>query len=299
MVAGLFDTIAYRDLIEVRNWAEELAEDPALGSHPGASAVLAGAAEAAYHRGDYRRADRLARAGLAKAVDSRGSWLCLTVLSVAELARGAYPEVVAHCRAAADLAGEHREHLGIAALATAYAGDLAEARRLNERGLAAATSPSMRSWGSYVAGEIESLAGHRERAEQLYLRAIGLARASGATFLVGVANVGLVTVLAAASDIRQALGGYREVVDYFARTGDWNHLWVALRNLADLLRRLGDDEPAALIDAAADQAPDAPAVDPSRDAGAVARTAEATTVPDRATVLDVARAAIDRHLARS
>jgi hypothetical protein len=32
---------------------------------------------------------------------------------------------------------------------------------------------------------------------------------------------------------------------------------VTLRNLATLLRELGDEEPAVLLDAAADQAPDA------------------------------------------
>jgi tetratricopeptide (TPR) repeat protein len=292
MVSGLYETIAYRDLIEVRDWAEELADDPGIASHPGASTVLAAAAEAAYHRGDYRRADRRARAGLTKA-DGR-SWHSLTVLSVVELARGAHSMVVAHSLAAAELAGEHREPLGIAALATAYAGDLEQARSLNERGLAGAASPSMRSWATYVAGEIESLAGHREVAEQRYLTAIDLARTSGATFLAGVASVGLVAVRAAAGKVRQALEGYREVVDYFARTGDWNHLWVALRNLADLLRRLGDQEPATLIYAAADQASDAPAVVGSPATGTGA--SPVAVALDRATVLDLARRAIERHL---
>ena len=117
----------------------------------------------------------------------------------------------------------------------------------------------MLAWGAYVAGEIETAAGRRDRAEQHYVRAIDLARTSGATFLVGVATVGLLAVRAAAGRVDEALGGYREVIDYFARTGNWTHQWTTLRNLADLLRRLGDDEPAALLDAAADRAPDAPA----------------------------------------
>ena len=56
-----------------------------------------------------------------------------------------------------------------------------------------------------------------------------------------------------------ALRGYREFIDYWDRAGNWTQQWVTLRNLAQLLRRLGDDEPAALLDATADQAPDAPA----------------------------------------
>lgn len=297
MVTALFDAVAYRDLVEIRGWAEELADDPALASHPRATAVLGTAAEAAYHRGDYPRAERLARAGLAQAADEAATWYCLAPLSVADLARGAYADVVAHSLAAAALASPHCDNFGIAALATAYAGDLDEARTLNDRGLARAVSPSMLAWGAYVAGEIESRAGHSEPAEQHYLRAIDLARTSGATFLVGVATVGLVAVRAHAGRARDALVGYREVIDYFASTGNWPHLWVTLRNLAALLQRLGDDEPAALIEAAADQAPDAPAVE--RSTGAEPSHPVPETMPGRGAVLEAARRAIERNLARS
>lgn len=290
MVIGLFDAITYRDLIEIRDWAGELADDPGLAGHPRAGAVLGVAAEAAYHGGDYRRADRLARAGLEKAADDSGTWYCETVLSVAALARGAYSEVVEHSLAAHALADRPRENLGIAALARAYAGVLDEARRLNDRGTAGAVSPTMLSWGSYVAGEIDNLAGRSEQAERHYLRSIDLARTSGATFLVGVATVGLLSVRADAGRVHQALGGYRDLIDYFARTGNWTHLWTGLRNLADLLRRLGDDEPANLIDTAADQAPDAPAADRPRDTAP-------PEAPGRAAILTLARDAIDRNLA--
>jgi predicted ATPase len=298
IVVALFDAVAYRDLIEIRDWAEELADDPALSTHPCATAALGTAAEAAYHRGDYRRADRLARAGLERATDDSGSWYCLLSLSVADLARGAYGDTVDHALAAARMA-RPGESLGIAALATAYAGDLAEARTLNERGHADSASPTMRSWNAYVAGEIETCAGHSELAEQQYLRAIDLARTSGATFLVGVATVGLLAARATAGRVHDALRGYREVIDYFARTGNWTHQWVTLRNLADLLRQLGDGEPAALLDAAADRAPDAPAVNRPVDAGPPTPPLPVTPVPSRGDVLEQARQAIERNLARS
>ena len=95
------------------------------------------------------------------------------------------------------------------------------------------------AWGAYVTGEIETAAGHRERAEPHYVRAVDLARGSGATFIVGVATVGLLAARAEAGQVDEALRGYREVVDYFARTGNWPHLWVTLHNLGDLLLRLG------------------------------------------------------------
>ena len=298
MVTALFRAVAYRDLIEIRDWAEDLADDPALAKHPRASAVVGTAAEAAYHRGDYPRAERLARKGLALATDHTESWYCMLPLSVAALARGAYADVVEYSLAGAAVATEDSEYFGIAALAAAYAGDLDEARSLNARGLADVVSPTMLAWGTYVAGEIESSAGRSELAEEHYVRAIDLARSSGATFLVGVATVGLLTVSAAVGRIDESLRGYREVIDYFARTGNWTHLWVTMRNLADLLRRLGDAGPAALLDDAADQAPDAPVVDPSSDADPPRQPTPAAPIPSRAEVLDIARRAIERNLAR-
>ena len=101
--------------------------------------------------------------------------------------------------------------------------------------------------------------------------------------------MGLLTVRARAGRIHEALGGYREVVGYFARTGNWTHQWATPRNLADLLHRLGDHEPAELLHAAADQAPDASAATGPKTGGDV-------PVPGRAAVLDIAHAAITRNL---
>jgi predicted ATPase/DNA-binding SARP family transcriptional activator len=303
VVTGLFDAIAYRDLVELRGWAAELVADPALLQHPGAAAVLGVAAEAAYHRGDHAGADLLAGQGLDLSPDTLTAWYCHMPRSVVALARGDFAAAITHAMLAVTSTSSRDAH-GIAALATAYAGDLDEARRLNDLGLAGARSPSMRSWGAYVAGEIDSLAGRRDDAEPWYLEAIEFARASGATFLRSVATVGLVAVRGRGPQPREALLGYRETIDYFARTGNWTHLWATLRNLADLLRRLGDTEPAAVLESSADRAPDAPAVARSvarsvTRAVALAepsRASSAPSEPTRTEVLDLARAAIDRHL---
>jgi predicted ATPase/DNA-binding SARP family transcriptional activator len=296
IVTALLDAVIYRDLIEVRSWAEELAHDPGLAGHPHEAAVLGTAGEAAYHRGDHATASRLARAGLERATDVTQSGYCLLPLSVVALARAAYDEAAEHALAAAALRFRTGEFLGIAALALAYSGDEDRARALNARGLSDAVSPSMLAWGAYVTGEIETAAGRRDRAEQHYVRAIDLARTSGATFLVGVASVGLLAAQAAAGGVSEALAGYREVVDYFARTGNWTHQWTTLRNLADLLRRLGDEHTAAQLDAAADGAPDAPARDSPHGDG---RHPSGAPVLTRDAVLQVARQAIERYLTRS
>ena len=77
LVTNLSEAIAYRDLPELANWADELAgdltSDPALAAHPHVAVVLAVAAEAAHHRGDHRAAERLVRDGLQRATDRVGS----------------------------------------------------------------------------------------------------------------------------------------------------------------------------------------------------------------------------------
>jgi len=225
-----------------------------------------------------------------------GRAYCLMPLSVVALARGAHGESAAHALAAVDLGFRSREALGVAALALVYSGDPDGARALNGRVLAGSVSPTMQSWGAYVTGEIETSVGRRDLAEPHYVRAVDLARRSGATFLVGVASVGLVAARAAAGRAAEALVGYREVVDYFARTGNWTHQWTTLRNLADLLRRLGDEQPADLLDAASDRSSDAPARDRARSAAPGPST---VSVPARDAVLEVARRAIERNLTRA
>jgi hypothetical protein len=56
----------------------------------------------------------------------------------------------------------------------------------------------------------------------------------------------------------QALHGYREVIDYWAAAGNWTHQRLTPCATSHLLRALGDLEPAALLDAGAGRAPDAP-----------------------------------------
>lgn len=201
--------------------------------------------------------------------------------------------MVEHYTAAAELANRPTPAYGMAALGAAYAGDLVRARRLNARQQEMAVSPGMRAIGAYVDGEIENSTGRPERAEQHYTTAIDLARTAGATFVVGVASVGLLTALTAAGRGQDALRGYRELVDYWARAGNWTHQWVTLRNLGQLLRTLGDDGAADLLETAADHAPDAPAVSAAVLSPRVSST---STRLSHERVLDVARQAIDRNL---
>ncbi len=300
IVASLFDAVMSRDLVEVRAWALELADDPALRGRPRAAAVLGAASYAAYAAGEQDRAEQYARAGLVEGGD--GVPHCRHALAVIFLARGAWSEAVEHCLS--DDAGSHSRHgfHGLAALACAYAGDLDRARILNDRWLAEATSPSRRAWGAYYQAEIENLANARDLAEQRYLEAVTLGRTAGDSFVIGVATIGLLTLRTVDGREQDALAGYRDVIELFERTGYWTHQWIALRNLANLLRRLDDVETAEVIEAAAENAPDAPAIPATTKLTAVL-TADCSRgtprasapVPGRTDILDIARRAIERH----
>ena len=97
IVASLFDAVMSRDLVEVRAWARELADDPVLRGRPHAAAVFGAAAYAAYAAGEQDRAEEYARAGLIEGGD--GVPHCRHALAVSALARGAWDEAVEHCLA--------------------------------------------------------------------------------------------------------------------------------------------------------------------------------------------------------
>ena len=290
IAVGLTEAAAWRDLSEPHTWAAELAGDPALAGIPRAAAALGAAAHAAYYRGDYAEADRLARSGLALHPEGEAAWSCLTGRAIAALAAGGFAVTVEYALAAAAAATRPSGSLALAALGALYGGDVAQARTLRARATAAARCPTNRGFSAYVAGEIANLSGDPRAALEHYAEALDHFRTSGATFGTAITSVGLLSAQTRAGRTHDALRGFRDLLDYFTRAGNWTHQWTALRNLAALLRALDDPQPAALLDAAADAAPDAP---PPPDGRATSATAGP---PGRAEALAVARAAIDRHL---
>jgi tetratricopeptide (TPR) repeat protein len=243
----------------------------------------------------------LVERGLAVAVPGTdGEWCCRIEMATVQLYRGQFREACATMLAAPP--PPKFEAFSIAALALAYAGDLDEARRLNYRG--AALGPSMTAWRLYTDGEIENLAGNFDVAEGCYLDARTLAATAGIGSLGGLAHVGLVAMYAATGKVEQALLGYRALIDYWQRIGFWTQLWTTLRNAADLFEQLGDDERAATLRAAADEAPESSVV------GALTTSSVAqTTVPrplrtdvvvsapgTREAVLELAQAGIEAWL---
>ena len=232
---------------------------------------------------------------------SGGAWRCHAALALVALSHGDSTRGGSR-NSGRRSADRPDQSLGIAALAHAYDGDLRcgdrfeRTLRRHRRLADAAGVPS------YVAGEIDALAGRTDRAEGHYQRASTLSRDSGATFLDAIASVGLVTALASAGRVADALDGYRALIEYWARTGGWIQQWTTLRNLAELLRTVGDEETAVYLEAAADHAPDAPPITDGRmiPSADLPPDRMATLIADAATasrddVVAVALRALEQH----
>jgi len=292
IVCALHEAASWRDIEEYWAWTVQLASAPGIDEHPRAAGVFAAASEASWmSRGDLDAAERYARRGLEvlHPGDAHGRRRCLSALADVAVFRGRTEDAVAAALDAVD--GSYLDAFAYAggALAAAYAGDVARARELSARSGASAEYPTMAGFAAYVAGEIDNVAGDWEAAERHYRTALTVAQDTGASFLEGIASVGLVSAYAAAGRVADALAGYRHLLDTWERSGAWTQQWTTLRNVADLLDRLGDTDTAARIRTAADHAPEAAAVPgqtPSHPAPPLPRDA----------VLTLARAAIARHL---
>lgn len=154
---------------------------------------------------------------------------------------------------AADRGDPHYHLIGLSypVLRASYSGAHDEARALIADARAAAArypdlAPSDRGFLEYGAGEVELETRPAVAMEHLE-RAIALAETSGCVFLGGIARVSLSSALARHGDPAVALDAFAEVVRWWLARGNRTHLVTTLRNLVDLLVRLGLDDAAALL----------------------------------------------------
>ncbi len=259
---SLHEYMQWRELEELRAWALELAEHPALGTSPARASVLAAAGRSAWLNGDLDTSERLARQGLEVARDDEAIGRCREVLSINRFFRGDYQGALRLGLEAAERPQSRGLEIVDAAIGIAYEGDMDGALALVEQGEARLDDdrpPSYQGWVDYVRGEILG-ADDPERAEAHLARAIDLARETRTTFVEGVASVALVSIWLRSKRTERAVDGYRSLIELWKRTGNWLQQWTTLRNVARLLAELDDPESSALLLAAADRAPDASAV---------------------------------------
>ncbi len=252
---------------EVLGWAVGAAELPSASGHPLLASVYASAAFGAAHRGELATAHELVDRGTAVATDGPGRADVLETVAAVAIYEGRLADSRRHGTEAAEVArrcgdayrAQWSSH--VAALAATYAGDpdgsqLTEAVTVGARALG---NPSQLAWAAYLQGEAML---HRDpgRAVEVLDSAIALATPVGNQFVRGVALVSACSARGRTADPHAAIRPFRETVDHWSRAGDWTHQWTTLRNLVEVLTRVGADEAAAVVLAATATASSAPPV---------------------------------------
>jgi predicted ATPase/class 3 adenylate cyclase len=303
LVSSLWWPLSWRDLSECWNWALELAADPQIIGHPSAACVMAAASAAMTARGQLEDAEVYARRGLELADDrdTQARLRCSIELAECDLYHGRLADGAA-LYASLAVPGWEAVTLDSAAMCAAYAGNLDDARRFNERARSTATSPSMRAYNHYVTAEIDNLAGDWTSALDHYHECLALSATADTAIIQGIASVGLVAVHAASGQVREALAGYRDLIEHWRRIGAWTQQWTTLRNAADLFDQLGDHELASFLRDTAAHAPEASLAGSTTgrpqvtDPDSTPQMTQGIDTYAREEVLDITRKAIDRWL---
>lgn len=267
---------------ELFEWAEAAVSTPAAAGHPALPRACAAAGVAAWMRGDLDAAAAHARTGLAAAAgaDPAGEALLWEVAGDVATFQGRVDDAVANFAQATRLAEQAGDtqtaafNLAGQALARAYGGDTRAAVMLataaHDRA-ARSGNPTALAWGLYARGEALG-ADEPQRALALLDDARQLAESVGNEFVIGVAEVGAASLRSRLGDPAEALGGFAALLQRWRQSNNWTQQWTTLRNLVELLVRLGADEPAVMLHAAATTA----------DAGAHSYGAEAARLDQAA-----------------
>lgn len=246
---------------ELLGWAEDLCDLDGIDDLPGASKVHAAAAAAAWVRGDLSLAGRRAAHAvtLGEGPDDPGRALAFSVQGDVALFEGRFEDAEQACREQARLGrlgGEaDNEVLGLAgaAMALAYRGRTEAAVALADaahRG-AERASPGTRAFVRYAQGETRAEVAP-DQAIALLEDAIESATEAHAGFIEDVARLTATSLRGRHGEPPAALPVFAELIEHWRHRGNGLQQWTTLRNLAALLIRVGADETAVTIAAAAD-----------------------------------------------
>lgn len=246
---ALFAHTRLRD--EPARWAADLLAR--IGDdHPLTGVVASALAGDAAHRSDFVTATLMAERALAGS-DVRAQIAALDALSDIALYKG---DVDAVNRASAqltkvsegvgDLQGMSSGLAG-RALLMVYGGDSEGGRDLVEAAsFGEQLAPTDKGWLAYVVAE--SLAvDDPPAAIASYEHVIALAEPVDSKFLVSVSRVSLAAAVARHGEPDEAIERFRPILRGLQRDGNLTHAATTLRNLIELLVRLGMDEPAMTL----------------------------------------------------
>ncbi|KRD45369.1 hypothetical protein ASE38_15545 [Cellulomonas sp. Root930] len=239
---------------EILGWAARLG--PVLDDDdPSGAAAQVSVAARLVVGGELQAGEHRARRALEVAPDDRVRMTALEVLGDVALYDGRLEDSAALGLRIVELARSlddpHYVMTGLSypLLCASYAGRHDEAqewlaRTREELGRFDDLGPTVLGNLAYAAGEIEIE--HRPAVALAHLeRAAALAEQSGCTFLGGIARVSASSVRARHQDPAAAMAAFDEVVRWWLVRANRTHLVTTLRNLVDLLERVGADTAAA------------------------------------------------------
>ena len=239
---------------DVLAWSELVgAADPEDRS-PWAPRVWAAAAYAAWIVGDV--AGSGARSGRALAACERTGTPIPPVVATTcgnfDLFEGRLDRAAAWYRRAIAAVGDHHGQRQVATstelLALAYGDDPSAAAAADALvGQLDDTATVYTAYSWFCAGEA---APDDDVARARFLRALELADATAASFVIGLAGAALSAIDARVGDPRAAAEDHRRLIGLWRRSGAWSTLWTLLRAVAALLVRLERYRDAAVLEGA-------------------------------------------------
>lgn len=243
--------VYHRLRADVGAWAEVTLPAAERADHPLAPAVLAVVALNRLHRGDLDGVLDL----LVDVPHDPVARHAHEVLGDLHTYRGELDAGLASFQVAERLALRVDDRLTVAhsrlsqAIISGYADRVEEGLALVEAVRREASSPRMPiiiAWCDYTEGEL--LAGSQpRRALELVDRAVAEADRAGWRMVAGVGRLTASSLRARTADPADAVPGFERLIQHWDRVGDETHQWTTLRNLVELLTRLGAYEPAARL----------------------------------------------------
>ena len=243
--------VYHRLRADVGAWAEAALPLAQRVEHPLTPAVASVVALNRLHRGELDQVEALLvdlpNEPVARHAHELLGDLCLY--------RGELDAALVHFETAERLARGVDDHFTVLhsrmsqAMVIGYTGRLREGLELIDtvRREAAATGiPPVVAWCDFTEGEL--LAGTEpERALELVDRAVDACDRAGWRMGAGVARLTASSLRARTADPADAVPGFERLIRHWDRVGDETHQWTTLRNLVELLTRLGAHAPAARL----------------------------------------------------
>jgi tetratricopeptide (TPR) repeat protein len=242
---------------EILSWAEATIAVPAAQHHHLLPLVLASAAVRHMHRGEMGTATRYAERALACCDDADDPRRALPTEALGGicLMSGRLDEAFEHAGEAArlwQLVGNDQGrvwNLCTQGVAAGKRGDLRAAFvATSEARSVAASAENPTTMALILYSEAESLLEvDPVGALDPIAEALQFAEAADNVFMKGLAMVSNTSLRGRHGDPDVALRMFEDVIRHWHRGGSWNQQWITLRNLVELLARLGAHEPAAVL----------------------------------------------------